>query len=52
MGILVLAVFLIVYSLVTLFALAIPAWVIGLLALVAGILLLVERVAPVTWPHR
>lgn len=52
MGILVLAVFLIVYSLTTLFTIAIPLWVLGILALIAGILLLVERVAPVSWPQR
>jgi hypothetical protein len=43
MGIILLSIFLIVYSLVTLFTIAIPAWVLGILALVTGIVLLAER---------
>lgn len=39
----VLAAFLIVFGLSTLFSVAIPMWVVGLLALAAGILLLVGR---------
>ncbi|MCX6950842.1 MAG: hypothetical protein NTV51_01450 [Verrucomicrobia bacterium] len=38
-----LAVFLIVFGLNILFAQALPIWVIGVLALIAGVLLIVER---------
>jgi len=40
---LVLALFLIVFGLNLLFGLSLPIWITGLLALVAGILLLMER---------
>jgi hypothetical protein len=43
LGQLLLAIFLIVFGLSLLLALAIPGWVIGLLAIVAGILLLAGR---------
>jgi uncharacterized membrane protein HdeD (DUF308 family) len=40
---LILAVFLVVFGLNIMFGLAIPMWVIGLLALIAGVLLMAER---------
>lgn len=50
MGTFLLAGFLIVFGLQQLFSLAVPLWVTGLLALLAGILLLVgDRV---DWPAR
>jgi uncharacterized membrane protein HdeD (DUF308 family) len=39
----ILAVFLVVFGLNIMFGLAIPMWVIGLLALIAGVLLMAER---------
>ena len=42
-GMLVLAIFLIVYGIVTAFAVAIPTVLLGILALVAGILILIGR---------
>lgn len=43
MGFLFLAVFLIVFGLNILVGLGLPGWVLGLLALIAGVLLLAER---------
>ncbi len=43
LGLLVLAIFLIVYGIATAFVIAIPTVLLGLLALVAGILLLIGR---------
>ncbi len=40
---LILAVFLIVFGLNIMFGLSIPMWVVGLLALIAGVLLMAER---------
>ncbi len=40
---LILAVFLIVFGLNIMFGLSIPMWVVGLLALIAGVMLLAER---------
>ncbi len=38
-----LAIFLIVFGLNMLFGLALPLWILGVLAVIAGVLLLVER---------
>jgi uncharacterized membrane protein HdeD (DUF308 family) len=40
-----LAIFLIVFGVNMLFALSLPLWVLGVLALIPGVLLLVERMA-------
>lgn len=42
LGTLLLAVYLILVGMVSLFSVAIPGWVLGLIALIAGILILVE----------
>ncbi|HUR58869.1 MAG TPA: hypothetical protein VM029_14240 [Opitutaceae bacterium] len=46
MGHLFLAIFLVVFGLNMLIGHAIPVWVIGLLAVIAGVLLLLERFKP------
>jgi uncharacterized membrane protein HdeD (DUF308 family) len=43
MGIIFLGIFLIVFGLNIIFGLAIPVWVSGVLAVIAGVILLVER---------
>lgn len=43
MGHLFLAIFLLVFGLNMLFALSLPLWVLGVLAVIAGVLLLLER---------
>lgn len=43
LGMLVLAIFLILYGIVTAFTIAIPTIVLGILALVAGVLILIGR---------
>jgi hypothetical protein len=44
------AIFLIVFGINALLGVAIPAWILGILALIAGILLLVERVGGARLP--
>lgn len=43
MGHIFLAIFLVVFGLNVLFGLGMPAWILGLTALIAGVLLLAER---------
>lgn len=52
MGTFILAVYLLLVSLVTLFKVAIPDYVLGIFALIAAILLLVDHYGAPLWPRR